>query len=124
MPNPENLIPFVKGDPRRINKPKGATSVVADLRRLMEKKMPITDPVTGKPIKTKISKIVAMKLIKNAINGDIRAIQEVMERIDGKTPSNMNIGGQPNNPLGVSLNIILSNGHNSDGKTDSSVQPS
>lgn len=38
-------------------------------------------------------------LLGKALDGDISAIKEVFDRIDGKAPQDFNVGGQEDNPL-------------------------
>lgn len=38
-------------------------------------------------------------LLEKALSGDIPAIKEVFDRIDGKAPQDFNVGGQEGNPL-------------------------
>lgn len=57
----------------------------------------------GEPTK-KLNKI-AEKLVEKAIEGDIQAIKEVNDRVDGKAP--MTIGGDPDSPLTVINEIMM-----------------
>jgi nitrogenase molybdenum-iron protein alpha/beta subunit len=95
MANEQNLKPFQKGNPGG-GRPKGSVSLVKLLEKLLDKKIDVTDPfakkiidpVTGKEIKPKVEKKVAeavvLRLLMKALNGDMPAIKEVLERIDGK----------------------------------------
>lgn len=38
-------------------------------------------------------------LLEKALGGDVPAIKEVFDRIDGKAPQDFNVGGQDGNPL-------------------------
>jgi hypothetical protein len=47
---------------------------------------------------------VADALVSKAIDGDIQAIKEIADRLDGKVPQG--IGGDPDNPLMVAVTKI------------------
>lgn len=38
-------------------------------------------------------------LLEKALTGDVQAIKEVFDRVDGKAPQDINIGGQDGNPV-------------------------
>jgi hypothetical protein len=40
-------------------------------------------------------------LLTKALDGDVPAIKEVFDRVDGKAPQDINLGGQDDNPLVV-----------------------
>lgn len=90
----DNLTPFKpgqSGNPK--GKPKGTTSIVTELRRLMEKRMPVNDPITGRPVRIKIKQLVAMSLIKSALNGKPEAAGQIIDRLEGKVAQTMNLNG-------------------------------
>lgn len=43
--------------------------------------------------------IIADKLSRMAMEGDMAAIKEIGERLDGKAPSAVTLGGDPENPI-------------------------
>lgn len=55
---------------------------------------------------------VADALVSKAISGDVPAIKEVADRLDGKVPQGIE-GGDPDNPLAVELirRVIVRPGH-------------
>lgn len=59
-------------------------SMVTELKKLLEKKIDYEDPTTKKSVNGKIKYAVVLRLVYNALEGDTRAIEEIMERIDGK----------------------------------------
>lgn len=87
MPHPENLIPRKKGDPPLAGggRPKGK-SMTTILRNVLERSMQTKDPISNKEGKKKIKEIVVLALIQKSIRGDMKAIQEVLDRFDGKVP--------------------------------------
>lgn len=58
---------------------------------------------------TTINEIIAVTLINNVIKGDSKAMTTYLERTEGKTPQDLNLGGQPNNPEPIVFNIIKTN---------------
>ena len=95
MANNENLIPFKpgqSGNPK--GKPKGTMSLTANLRKLMEKEIDVTDPITKETGKKKIGEIINLRLIANAIKGDARSIKLVQERLEGKPSQEVNLNAK------------------------------
>jgi len=92
MANPENLKPFTKGDPRRINKPKGAISMTTILKQLTRKRMIVKDFIEGKSRRMTVGEIVMLSLLSKAMKGDVGAIREINERMDGKVPQPVEMG--------------------------------
>lgn len=85
MANLDNLTPFQKGRVKTGGKQKGYCSPVAELRKLLEKKISYEDPTTKTHVQGKIGKAIALRAIYNALEGDQKAIEDIMDRIDGKT---------------------------------------
>lgn len=73
----ENQPPSKSAKPRH--------SIVYHLSRLLDKKIKITDKRTKKVFTGSIGKVIAMRLLYNALDGNNEAIKEVLDRIDGKT---------------------------------------
>lgn len=48
---------------------------------------------------TSINELIAVTIIKNAIQGNDRAMTTYLERTEGKVSQNLNVGGQDDNPL-------------------------
>lgn len=64
---------------------KRGVSLVAELKRLLEKQINYQDPETKKQVKGKIGRVIALRYILNACQGENQAIEGIMDRIDGKT---------------------------------------
>lgn len=66
------------------------------LKKLLNKKMKITDPEVKKVLEIKsgtkaaLKKIIMLRYILNAIQGENQAIEGILDRIDGKLKSNGN----------------------------------
>lgn len=85
MANPiDNLKPFKPGHKKLGGKQKGYTSPTAELKRLLEKKISYEDPESKKQVTGKISTVIALRGILNACQGDQNAIEDILDRIDGK----------------------------------------
>lgn len=86
MPNPENLEgQGFHTDPDRINRegrPKGSKNMSTILREMLDEDVEIV--VDGVKSKKKFADVIVRKLIKKANDGDIKAIQEVFDRSEGK----------------------------------------
>lgn len=79
----KNLKPFKKGNPGG-GRPKGSVSLVTILKRTLENKVSLKDPLTKQEESKTISEHLIKRFIAKALSGDMSAIKEVLERIDGK----------------------------------------
>jgi hypothetical protein len=98
MANEQNLIPAQKGEVRNPNgKPKGVLNSKTRLLRLLELVTRTKNPVTGEMEDFTIAEQLDMKIIAKAMKGDIRAYQEILDRLEGRakqtTDLNANIQG-------------------------------
>ena len=85
MANEQNLIPAQKGEIRNPNgRPKGVPNSKTRLLRLLELVQTKTNPITGDKEEFTVAEQLDMVLINKAIKGDIKAYQEVMDRLEGK----------------------------------------
>jgi len=84
MANEQNLVPFEKGKPGGPGRPKGVPNSKTRLLRLLELVQTKTNPITGDKEEFTVAEQLDMVLINKAIKGDIRAYQEVMDRLEGK----------------------------------------
>lgn len=75
-----------KGDPGQnpAGRPKGSPNLSTVLKAMLEEKIDVRMD-NGKIEKKKFMDVVIRKLIKKASDGDVRAIQEIFDRIDGKS---------------------------------------
>ena len=54
------------------------------LKKLLQKKISITDPVTLKKIQSDVKHAVLWRLLLNATEGETSAIKEILDRVDGR----------------------------------------
>ena len=85
---PEGAKPFKpgkSGNPK--GRPKGARSLSTILREMLEE--PIDIVVDGKKERREFREVIIRKLLKKANDGDMRAIQEIFDRVEGKAQQNI-----------------------------------
>lgn len=51
--------------------------------------------------------LIAQALIDKALDGDMQAIKEVADRLDGKPKQQIDVGGQEDNPLITAIKVTL-----------------
>lgn len=88
MPNPENIVPhkFKKGqsgNPK--GRPPGIPNSKVRYKRLLELVTKKTNPVTGEEEEFTQLELMDMAIFAKALKGDIRAYQEIMDRLEGKS---------------------------------------
>jgi len=88
-----------ENQPKNSGRKKGSKSLKTVLRDLLAAQDP--DGEWANPI--------SQKLLQKAFNdNDLKAIQEIIDRIEGKASQNVNIGGQENNPLSMNVtNFVI-----------------
>jgi hypothetical protein len=93
----DNLKPFQKGNPGG-GRPKGSVSLVTLIKRALDQQIDKESTVAD---------AIVAQLLANAMQGDMPAIKEILERIDGKVKQAHELGGDANNPIEVNNNINL-----------------
>jgi hypothetical protein len=85
MPNPENIEPYKfepgqSGNPS--GRPKGTKNPSTILKEMLEEELEVV--IDGVKVKKTFKDLIVRKLIKKANDGDLRAIQEIFDRVEGK----------------------------------------
>lgn len=84
MANEQNLVPFEKGKPGGPGRPKGVPNSKTRLLRILELVQKKRNPVTGEDEEFSIAEQMDLQLIKKALNGDLKAYEILMDRLEGK----------------------------------------
>jgi hypothetical protein len=64
---------------------KRGPSIVANINKILKKKVEFTEPVTKEKTRDIVAAFIATRAVVNACRGNQDAIKDVMERVDGKT---------------------------------------
>lgn len=99
MANVQNLVNFKKGDPRINRKGRPKKNITTFLKEFGDgkkvsyhieltdkdgKKKELKGVIAGKGSNGTINQLIATQLLAKAIKGDLKAIQEVLDRTEGK----------------------------------------
>lgn len=97
----ENLQPAQPGEVRNPKgRGKGVKNRATILRGLLGLKQNIKHPLKeGKKARVTVEEAVELALINKALKGDVRAIELISEKMYGKIPQDVNLGGQSDNPI-------------------------
>jgi len=74
--------PGQSGNPA--GKAKGTPNTTERIKKILEMELDVTDPVTTKPCKKTVSEIIGLRLAKEAMGGNIKAVKVILDRVEGK----------------------------------------
>lgn len=95
-PKTSNLKSFKKGEsgnPKGRPKGQSLTSILQDA---VDRKISKTDPLSGLKKKVTISKALAYSVISKGLKGDIKAINMIFDRLEGKPKQSIEMDGDLN----------------------------
>lgn len=82
--NIENLKHFEPGQSGNpAGRPKGARSLSTILKEMLEQDI-VTENENGNKIKKQCQDVIIQKLLQKGAKGDLRAITEILDRVEGK----------------------------------------
>jgi len=101
----QNLRPCKKGETHNpLGLKKKGKRLQTILAEILDKKVKITDPITKQPDEKEISEVLMLKLVAAAIQGDLKAINLILERLEGKPDQHITGDG-----LGAPATIVVQN---------------
>jgi hypothetical protein len=88
----DNLIPFKPGQSGNPNgRPRGILSFKRVLKRYLEVQIDNEDPIAGMPDKISVQEALALRLIALGLAGNLAAIREIREIVDGSITQQIDI---------------------------------
>ena len=79
----KNLKHFQPGNPGG-GRPKGSKSLTRILKEALEKELTLSDKKTGTKETKQVSEWLVAAMVRDAVKGDLKAIREVYDRIEGR----------------------------------------
>ena len=70
--------------PDNRGRPKGSLSLTSILRKYMDCEIVFRDPLSNEVINSKIQNVIVLQLISKAVRGDLKAIIEIFDRLEGR----------------------------------------
>lgn len=99
---------FKKGHKPTGHRPKGSISITDALRRTMERDFTQKDPITGNQVTMQVRDWIGIAITGKAMKGDISAIREILDRLEGKTATPVELTGKDGEPIKTEQSICLS----------------
>ena len=83
---------------------KGVVSITTRIKKLLEMELQVKDPVSNEACKKTVSEIIGLRLAKEAMSGNIKAVKIILDRTEGKVSSPEQ---SPEEWIGEQLSIIV-----------------
>ena len=88
----EDLTPFKKGQSGNPNgRPKGVLNSKTILERFLSIEKKMQNPLNNTIENLSIAELLTLKQIANAMNGDLSAYKEIIDRLEGKSQSKVDV---------------------------------
>lgn len=111
----EHLTPFPKGvSGNPAGRPPGIPNSKTRLRRLLELTERVKNPVTGELEDFTIMEQIDMRLVSKARNGDLKAINTLLDRLEGKPAQAIENSGEQK--IIIETRRLDNGGNNDDNK--------
>jgi ribosomal 50S subunit-associated protein YjgA (DUF615 family) len=102
MPFPNDTTQFKEGESGNpAGRPKGTRNLSTILREMLEEEIEVN--VEGKKERKQFQEVIIRKLIKKASDGDIKAITEILDRVEGKAKQTVEQSGKTEQELTVRI---------------------
>jgi hypothetical protein len=82
-----------------VGRPKGIKNFKTILRNIAEQKELHTNPITGEKSPTELIIVLAWQLYKKARSGDLKALEMILDRTEGKLKQQLEHSGDTENPI-------------------------
>jgi len=108
MHNKDNIVPheFKKGESGNpAGRPTGTRNLSTILREMLEEDIDVV--IDGVKTKKQFKDAIIRKLLQKANGGDLRAIEHIMDRMEGKTTSHMDVTTKGERLNSVPQEIII-----------------
>ena len=107
---PESKVPpqlrkyaFTKGNPGGGKKGKRHSQLLSTLLRdALKQKVDIENPLTLEVCRITASEAIMLKLMKRALSGNLKAIEMIFDRIDGKVADQLQLANAEDKPFEIS----------------------
>ena len=76
-----------------LGRPKGSRNITSQLKEMLDLEIQGKDPVSGEDIIAPAATFINARMIKNALNGDQKAIREIYDRIEGRPKQKLDVTG-------------------------------
>jgi len=96
---------FQKGNPGGPGQTLGKVMVRTILKRVLQSEFNFDNPLTLGNYKMSVNEAIALKLVKKALDGNLRAIEMIFERVDGKVADMLQLGNIDDKPLETSSTL-------------------
>ncbi len=104
---PEVMVPtkFQPGNPGGPGRTPGKILLRTVLKRILHQEIDFENPLTKELEKLSINEVIALKLIKRALDGNLRAIELIFDRVDGKVADMLQLGNIDDKPLEIGTTL-------------------